>query len=138
MLTEKITTHSEKTFRIEARSFLFIFTLYQFPLPISMQQKNHISMALLYARSTGLEPATSSVHLSNIFIKAWTISSPCSDQCRRVGALVSSLYGAPDLTSGFPRYSHVRQLANLAFTDIPKSFNPPFRRKAAVIYREAL
>ncbi|OGI68720.1 hypothetical protein A2738_00210 [Candidatus Nomurabacteria bacterium RIFCSPHIGHO2_01_FULL_42_15] len=29
-----------------------------------------------YARSTGLEPATSSVHLSNIFIKAWTISSP--------------------------------------------------------------
>ena len=33
-------------------------------------------ISLIVARSTGLEPATSSVHLSNIFIKAWTISSP--------------------------------------------------------------
>ena len=30
----------------------------------------------LSARSRGLEPPTSSVHVSNIFIKAWTISFP--------------------------------------------------------------
>jgi len=32
--------------------------------------------AFCFARSTGLEPATSRVHLSTIFIMAWTISSP--------------------------------------------------------------
>ena len=71
------------------------------------------------ARSTRLELATSRVHLSNTFVKAWTISSPWKSLS--VGAPVSSLYGAPVLIhTGFPRYSHIP--SDLAFTDIPESF----------------
>jgi len=45
----------------------------------------------------GVDPTTSPVHLSNIFIKAWTISSPYFELNQGLGALVSSLYGAPSL-----------------------------------------
>ncbi len=48
----------------------------------------------------GDDPTTSPVHLSHIFIKAWTISSPYSPVAN-LGAPVSSLYGAPSLYSFF-------------------------------------
>lgn len=54
-----------------------------------------------------------------------------------VGVPVSSLYGAPSLIhEGFPRYSHI--LMDLAFTDIPESFNLPFGEEAARLQGGAL
>lgn len=48
-----------------------------------------------------------------------------------VGAPVSSLYGAPLRVRGFPRYSHILVDQDLAFTDIPESFNLTFEQEAA-------
>jgi len=50
---------------------------------------------LFLARLMGADPTASRVHLFIIFIMAWTISSPCPELDRELGALVSSLYGAP-------------------------------------------
>ncbi len=53
--------------------------------------------AFNFARLMGADPTASPVHLSIIFIKAWTISSPIPQLNRGLGTLVSSLYGAPSL-----------------------------------------
>lgn len=83
----------------------------------------------------GLEPMTYRLHLSLCFHKAWTISSPCRQRVGMtiLGALVSSLYGAPRTVRG----SHgigMFACANLAFTVIPTSFNLALTRKLRVIF----
>ncbi len=56
-----------------------------------------------------------------------------------LGTPVSSLYGAPLLIhKGFPRCSHIHSKVNLAFTDIPESFNLPFGQEAACLQASAL
>jgi hypothetical protein len=56
----------------------------------------------------------------------------------KVGAPVSSLYGAPCGKSILKGSLGVRISKDLAFTDIPESFNPPFERKAARLQASAL
>ena len=58
-----------------------------------------------------------------------------------VGAPVSSLYGAPVIAIaiyGVPSVFAYLVNQDLAFTDIPESFNPPFRQKAARLQASAL
>lgn len=55
-----------------------------------------------------------------------------------VGAPVSSLYGAPSHMREVPSVFAYLVNQDLAFTDIPESFNLPFRQKAARLQASAL
>ena len=84
----------------------------------------------LRGQDSNLEP--SPYTLSTTCVMGWTISSPCLFQ--DLGALVSSLYGAP-LKFCFAKFWRVPTvLPTKGFTVIPKSFNPPFGKKAAICF----
>ena len=95
----------------------------------------YISHNLFVAPPVGFEPTTYRLHLSPCFHEAWTISSPWSGWT--LGALVSSLYGAPLLCQGFEVGSHgigvPRCASEFSFHRYPNEFQPRFIGEAAFI-----